>query len=339
MRNFLERFYELYPHSEIQDYVKLAYQMSYGVTHFFTNSEDSLHFLKLETSQMEPHSDKFLYECLNDNLVRVNLRPYLAHHLDLEELNANFYQTSLLEMPKLSYFLDLAKESKSFLLNHGFKEAEFDEFMKDYKDRDYPPVHHTKTYTECYHPAYRLISRDRLSPQIKSLKIMDFLESFKKGPMTVIAFDGKCASGKSSVAQLLANELGATIIPADDFMDGSDAEIGINSKRLINDVLTKLQPEKPLSYGRYDCSTKKMETIKIPKVGNWVILEGAYSANSAIRKYLNLIAYFGISDAEQTARLKKRSPENFEDFQNKWIPRENRYLEKEQIVLHADIWI
>lgn len=339
MRNFLERFYELYPHSEIQDYVKLAYQMSFGVTHFFTNSEDSLHFLKLETSQMEPYADKHLYECLSDSLVRVNLRPYLAHHLDLEELNANFYQTSLLEMPKLSYLLDLVKESKTFLLAHGFKETEFDEFMKDYKDRDYPPVHHSKTYNECYHPAYRLISRDRLSPQIKSLKIKDFLESLKKDQMTVIAFDGKCASGKSSVAQLLADELGATVIPADDFMDAGNSEIGINSKRLIDEVLMKLQPEKPLSYSRYDCTTKKMETIKISKVGNLVILDGAFSANSAIRKYLNLIVYFGISEAEQLARLQKRSPDRFEDFQNRWIPRENRYLEKEQIVLLADIWV
>ena len=82
-----------------------------------------------------------------------------------------------------------------------------------------------------------------------------------------------------------------------------------------------------------------METIKIPKVGNLVILEGAYSSNAAIRKYLNLSVYFGISESEQMARLRKRSPENFEDFQTKWIPRENRYLEKEQIVLHADLWV
>jgi len=122
-------------------------------------------------------------------------------------------------------------------------------------------------------------------------------------------------------------------------MDGSNSEIGINSKRLIDDVLSKLQPEKPLSYSRFDCSTKKMETIKIPKVGNLVILEGAYSSNAAIRKYLNLSVYFGISESEQMARLRKRSPENFEDFQTKWIPRENRYLEKEQIVLHADLWV
>src|SRR5690554_4525444 len=79
----------------------------------------------------------------------------------------------------------------------------------------------------------------------------------------IVALEGKCGSGKTTLANNLKNILNLTVIPTDDFFLSPQLktkarlmEIGgnIDYKR-IYDLLTKIKSGKVNTYKKYDCKS------------------------------------------------------------------------------------
>lgn len=162
----------------------------------------------------------------------------------------------------------------------------------------------------------------------------------------VIAIDGRCASGKTTLAKMLAKELPCPFVSCDDFFLPPEkrteerlSEIGGNMERerLYKEVLSPFLKGKAVRYRPFACKTASYgEEILLPK-SNILIVEGAYSCHSELWACYDLHIFLIVSKEEQRKRILKRSPDNADDFFAKWIPMEECYLADGRVAKNAEL--
>lgn len=157
-KEILINYYQNKPKSEIQDFIKLIYQATFGGEHLITNEAASLNYLFTECNQIENVKNlEPLYEVISNDYIRVNLIPYINSNLSLEKLNKKFANQksnnslSMLE-ENLNIFVNLVKD-KTINLNLN----EVETFITNYRLEHYPVYHHSETYRNCYPPHYRVL--------------------------------------------------------------------------------------------------------------------------------------------------------------------------------------
>ncbi len=152
----------------------------------------------------------------------------------------------------------------------------------------------------------------------------------------ILAMDGPCASGKTTLAEKLALEFDGNLIHTDDFFLRPEqrtaerfAEPGgnLDRERFLEEVIFPLQKEEFSSYRPFDCGTMTLsDPVIFSKKKLWIV-EGSYSLHPAFGKYYDLALFIKVSPQIQMERLKKRSPEKLAMFQKHWIPLEQKYFE------------
>lgn len=166
----------------------------------------------------------------------------------------------------------------------------------------------------------------------------------------ILAIDGRCASGKTTLAEKLKQCLQADLFHLDDFFLRQEQrtkerllEVGgnIDYERFHSQVLEPLWEKRRVCCCRYDCQKKQLEeTPSIISTGaDYVILEGAYSLHPYFSpaKY-DLRIFFSISFEEQKKRILKRNGEKqLPRFLKEWIPKEEAYFNTFQIPSICDL--
>ena len=155
----------------------------------------------------------------------------------------------------------------------------------------------------------------------------------------VIAIDGMCASGKTTLGQLLQEHFPeSNLFHMDDFFlqphqrtEERLAEIGgnVDYERFLSEVLQHINDQHGLTYQKFDCKTQTFgSTLHIP----WkpiVIIEGAYSQHPYFGDIYSTRIFCEISRDKQIERIQKRNgTQKLERFLNEWIPKELAYFEK-----------
>ena len=162
----------------------------------------------------------------------------------------------------------------------------------------------------------------------------------------IIAIDGRCASGKTTLAKLLSNELSAPFVSCDDFFlppekrtDERLAEIGGNMERerLYAEVLAPFTSGAPITFRPFLCHNASYGQEISLSNNRILIVEGAYSCHPDLWDCYDLHIFMTLSQEEQKRRILARNPENAEDFFTKWIPMEERYLENSRLLREADL--
>ena len=167
----------------------------------------------------------------------------------------------------------------------------------------------------------------------------------------ITAIDGRCASGKTTVASILEKKLSCNIIHMDDFFlrPGQRTEKrlsepggNIDYERFEPEVLIPLKQGRKFCYRPYDC---KSQTLKEPVKAapqKITIIEGSYSCHPALIDYFDLRIFMTISAETQRNRILSRNAELAKRFFELWIPLEEAYFsafrieEKCEIVLRND---
>lgn len=165
----------------------------------------------------------------------------------------------------------------------------------------------------------------------------------------VLAIDGMCASGKTTLAGHLEKALGATVFRMDDFFLPKEKRTaerlsapGGNSEteRFLSEVLLPLSDGKQIFYRKYDCKKCEYLTRVALEPKSIVIVEGSYSCHPKLFKYYDLTTFVYISKETQLERLKARGGDSCLDaFTKKWIPLEELYFESLKIKEKCDIVI
>ena len=168
------------------------------------------------------------------------------------------------------------------------------------------------------------------------------------GQRVILAIDGPCASGKTTLAASLAERYDCNVFHMDDFFLRPEqrtpqrfAEPGgnVDYERFRDEVLTPLAKGENFSYRPFDCSTFTLaQPVQVqPKKLN--IIEGTYSFHPYFGNAYDLRLLLTVTPEVQRQRVLQR-PEFLQDrFFNVWIPMENRYFEAMQPEEMADVVI
>ena len=164
----------------------------------------------------------------------------------------------------------------------------------------------------------------------------------------VVAIDGGAASGKTTLADVLADRYGASIVHMDDFFLRPEqrtparfAEAGgnLDRERFIEEVIPFIGKKEPFSYRIFDCSQMKLFGTAEISDASLVIVEGSYSHHPAFADAFDLRVFLRVDEEERKQRIITRNGARSETFFSRWIPLENRYFEAFGIEEKADIVI
>ena len=162
----------------------------------------------------------------------------------------------------------------------------------------------------------------------------------------VVAIDGSCTAGKTTLAGHLATKYDCNLIHMDDFFLRPEqrtaerfAEIGgnVDYERFREEVLENLRTGKSFSYRPYDCSTGtlKAPVDVLPK--KLTVVEGTYSQHPSFGDAYDLRIYLQVSEQLRTERILKRPAFLHKRFFEEWIPMEQQYFKTFDIGGKSDL--
>lgn len=178
--------------------------------------------------------------------------------------------------------------------------------------------------------------------------VFDVIENLLKDNKTlIIAIDGRCGSGKSTLGAVLAEQFDCNLFHMDDFflpfeMKTSKrlAKAGenVHYERFEEEILRPLKKHKYVQYRQYICSKGDFsQPIKV-EYKNLTIVEGSYSLHPSLRKYDDYKIFVTVDPKVQCERILRRNgKEKLQDFLNKWIPMEEYYFEELDIKNKCDL--
>ena len=163
----------------------------------------------------------------------------------------------------------------------------------------------------------------------------------------IVAIDGRCASGKSTVATALSVKLGATLIHMDDFFLRPEQRTAerlaipgenIDHERFLSEVLLPLEEGKqPFAYRPFSCSRQALGEAVEATITPVVIIEGSYALHPRLSSFYDLRIFFTVDPQEQLNRLQKRNPHLLTAFRERWIPLEEAYFSACKVSERAQI--
>ena len=163
----------------------------------------------------------------------------------------------------------------------------------------------------------------------------------------VLALDGRCGSGKTTMAAALAEQFpGSIVLHTDDFyLPPADRVPGweqtpcanMDFARLRDEVLAPARAGKPVLYRAYSCREGAYLPVQQLAAQPLVILEGSYSHHPLLAGFYNLKVFVTCSKEEQARRLQTREGERYENFVRRWIPLEEAYFAQCRIEALADL--
>ena len=151
----------------------------------------------------------------------------------------------------------------------------------------------------------------------------------------IVAIDGRCASGKTTIATELARRLKAELIHMDDFFLRPEQRTqerlstpggNIDHERFLEEVLIPLCRGEVVSYRPFSCATQALgEPISVP-AASVILVEGSYACHPCLRDHYGLRIFLTVNPEEQMHRLRLRNGAYAEVFRDRWIPLEESYF-------------
>jgi len=174
-------------------------------------------------------------------------------------------------------------------------------------------------------------------------------QMIQERPSTVLAIDGPCASGKTTLADEIRDRLGARVIPMDDFFLPAELRTeqryaapggNVHYERILADIAPFLQSKahsEEIVYRPFDCTAMAYGPERRVPRAPLTVIEGSYSLHEVLRHLYDLRLLLRIEPEEQERRLLARvGAGRIDDFVTRWIPLENLYFENMQPHLHCD---
>ena len=167
--------------------------------------------------------------------------------------------------------------------------------------------------------------------------------------LVLVAIDGRCASGKTTLARTLLSHFDANLFHMDDFFLRpeqrtesrlSEAGGNVDRERLLAEVLLPLETGRAFSYRPYDCGSQSLGASIAVSPKRLNIVEGSYSCHPLLFDRYDLHVFMTVKEDEQLRRIRLRDGETkAEIFRTRWIPMEERYFSAFDIQDRCDLII
>ncbi len=179
-------------------------------------------------------------------------------------------------------------------------------------------------------------------------EICDKVLSYKEDHL-LIGIDGRCASGKTTLANSLQQMFDCNVFHTDDFFLPQNmrtaeriqkAGANIHYERLMDEVISPiLSKQEYFKYGVFCChkgNITREETVFYKKIN---IIEGAYSLHPYFGDVYNIKIFV---DCDMEKRISRITARNGKDalsaFLDKWIVLEEAYLKEYSIKEKCDFY-
>lgn len=332
-----------YPALRPQDLLKALYQSVFGCGHFAADLPAGLERLREELRKAPDRAD---IEPLDGPFCRIHLGYLRQTGLTAETLFRIFVLSA--ESPvgtvaqleeKLAVLLELARAGRLPVSHKAVRRT-----VDAWRQAGFPACHHSEDFRAAYAPAYRVVER-RIAWALPLLAAID-VRLAERGRL-LVAIDGGSASGKTTLAALLAKVYDCNVFHMDDFFLRPEqrtetrlAEPGgnVDRERFCEEVLLPLTQGRTVRYRRYDCHTGQLNAPveTPPKTLN--IVEGAYSLHPLLSPHYGLTAFLRVHpDLQRSRVLARNGPEVGERFFTQWIPLEERYFAALRLADHCDL--
>ena len=171
------------------------------------------------------------------------------------------------------------------------------------------------------------------------------IERFEKKDRILIAIDGRCGCGKSSLGAELAKQTGGNLFHMDDYYlpfrlreeNWKTIPAGnMDLKRFRKDVLEPAAAGEEVHYRAFSCPERQYLPEKVFRAKRVTIVEGSYSQHPELADAYDLKLFVTAGRKVQEARLREREGNHYKAFEEIWIPMEELYFRKLLIEEKAD---
>lgn len=163
----------------------------------------------------------------------------------------------------------------------------------------------------------------------------------------LLALDGRCGSGKTTLAAQLAERFpDSAVFHTDDFyLPPADRVDGwehipcanMDLARLSREVLAPARDGDAVCYRAYSCREGAHLPAKSIVSKPLFLVEGSYSHHPLLAENYDLRVFVTCSQEEQARRLQAREGERYPNFVQRWIPLEEGYFAQHHIETRADL--
>ena len=161
----------------------------------------------------------------------------------------------------------------------------------------------------------------------------------------LVAIDGKCTSGKTTLAARLEENYDCNVFHMDDFFLRPEqrtqerfAETGgnVDYERFAEELLVPLKTGKPFAYRPFSCSTFTLADPVAVQPKKLAVIEGTYSHHPYFGNPYDLKILLTVTEDLQRQRVLERPAFLHDRFFESWIPMENRYFESRSMEAEAE---
>lgn len=155
-------------------------------------------------------------------------------------------------------------------------------------------------------------------------------------PNAIIAIDGPCASGKSTLARLIAEKSDVQVIHMDDFFLPpemrtaerlSQAGGNVHYERFNNEVVKGIKSGEEFVYGIFSCSNGATAQSAPVSPLKPIVVEGSYALHPEFNLNYDLKIFVEADYETRLERILRRNgADALEVFKSRWIPLEDRYF-------------
>ena len=162
----------------------------------------------------------------------------------------------------------------------------------------------------------------------------------------IVAIDGPCTSGKTTLAGKLSEIYDCNVFHMDDFFLRPEqrtpkrfAEAGgnVDYERFQEEVLIPLKAGKTFSYRPFDCKTFTLSDAVPITPKELTIIEGSYCNHPHFSDPYDLKIFLTITPELQRKRVLERPQFLHQRFFEEWIPMEQKYFSEFDIPSKAHL--
>ena len=154
----------------------------------------------------------------------------------------------------------------------------------------------------------------------------------------IVGIDGRCGSGKTTLAAWLMEQFDGSLFHMDDFYLRREqrtpdrmAEAGgnVDYERFREEVTEPLTAGREVLYRRFDCASFSLEEPELFPPKRLNVIEGSYSMHPYFGEIYDLRVFMTVDPAVQKERILRRNgEEKLQRFLAEWIPKEEAYFRK-----------
>lgn len=334
LRSILRAHAARYPLMQPADAVKLLYQNEFGPGHSLPDAEAGCARLACERAATAADAVQPAAESIGNGLVRLHLAAPAVRELSQETLFRCFAATAR----RTGSFASLEAKLSVLcaLCDAGelpFGSGPLAAYLTEFRASGCPAVSHSDAYRRAYRPAYRVAEAiyARFLPLLTRLDRL-----LAQGGRVVLAIDGRCGSGKTTLAALLSTLYCCAAVHMDDFFlppalrtpERLAAPGGnVHYERFLEEVAPRLRAGRAFTYRRFDCGRMALAGEVAVADAPLLLVEGSYALRPELRPCYDLSVFLTVSPEEQRRRILARDgAEQLERFCTRWIPMEERYF-------------